>query len=143
MVNMPDDPYNLDRFVIAQERAFDTAVTELNAGCKHSHWMWFIFPQLEGLGQSPTARLYGIASLDEARAYLAHPVLGPRLEEATRAAIAAPARSLHELFGSPDDMKFRSSMTLFDIAVEGGLFRQALDRWCGGAADPRTLALLA
>ena len=142
MIDMPDAPFHLDRFITAQEGVFDTAVAELTSGRKRSHWMWFIFPQLQGLGVSPTARFYGIAALDEARAYLAHPVLGPRLEDATRAAIAAPARTLHDLFGSPDDLKFRSSMTLFEAAADGGLFCQALDRCCDGERDPRTLSLL-
>ena len=135
------DPFNLDRFVTAQESVFDTALAELSGGRKHSHWMWFVFPQLRGLGMSSTAQFYGIASIDEARTYLAHPLLGPRYEQATRAAIVAPARSLYDLFGSPDDMKFRSSVTLFEIAGCASC-REALDRWCAGAPDPRTVDLL-
>jgi len=132
--------YDLDRFVEAQSPVFDTALAELRAGRKRSHWMWFIFPQLKGLGVSATAQHYGIASLDEARAYLDHPVLGPRLVAATQAVIDAPSPSLHALFGSPDDLKFRSSMTLF-AQVRPAPFRAALERWCDGP-DDKTLSLL-
>jgi uncharacterized protein (DUF1810 family) len=139
------DPFRLERFVDAQAQTFDTALAELAAGRKRSHWMWFIFPQLRGLGQSETARFYGLVSLAEARAYLAHPVLGERLERCTRAVLAARGDSLHAIFGSPDDLKFRSSMTLFAAAAGDGqsVFHAALDRWCGGRPDERTLALLA
>lgn len=138
------DPYDLNRFVVAQEPVFPTALAELKAGRKCTHWMWFIFPQLRGLGRSPTATFYGIESLDEARAYLAHPVLGPRLLQATRAVLAVKDRSLHAIFGSPDDLKFCSCMTLFIRAAgdDGGVFRTALDRFCGGRMDAQTLALL-
>ena len=138
------DAFDLQRFVDAQARAYDAALAELSDGRKRTHWMWFVFPQLAGLGHSPTAQLYGIASIDEARAYLAHPVLGPRLVACVQAVLAAEAPSLHAIFGSPDDLKFCSSMTLFAQAqgAGGGVFRQALDRWCGGREDPRTLALL-
>ena len=106
--------------------------------------MWFVFPQLRGLGHSAMAYRYGIGSLDEARAYLAHPVLGPRLIECTRTVLAIEGRSLHAIFGSPDDMKFRSSMTLFSLTADEdeSAFRQALDRFCDGREDKRTLALL-
>ena len=106
--------------------------------------MWFIFPQLAGLGRSSTARFYGISSIDEARAYLAHPVLGPRLDRCTRIVLASESPSLHAIFGSPDDMKFRSCMTLFSLAAvdPDNPFRQALDRWCGGRPDEQTLALI-
>ncbi|GGE41356.1 hypothetical protein GCM10007276_18450 [Agaricicola taiwanensis] len=138
-----DDPHRLQRFVEAQEGTFEIALEELRAGRKRSHWMWFIFPQLKGLGHSPTAEFYGIGSLGEARAYLAHPVLGSRLRVATHAVLAAKAASLREIFGSPDDLKFRSSMTLFAAAAPGeDLFQRALDRWCGGEKDGRTLELL-
>ena len=139
------EPFDLGRFMTAQDPVFETALAELQAGRKRSHWMWFIFPQLRGLGQSQTARFYGIASREEARAYLDHPVLGARLDRCTRAVLAAEAPSLHAIFGSPDDLKFRSSMTLFDAVSgqEASVFRQALDRWCGGEPDERTLALLA
>jgi uncharacterized protein (DUF1810 family) len=107
--------------------------------------MWFIFPQLRGLGQSATARFYGIGSLDEARAYYAHTLLGPRLARSTRTVLESNARSLHDIFGSPDDVKFRSSMTLFEAAVPEArpVFAQAIDRWCAGERDPRTLQLIA
>jgi uncharacterized protein (DUF1810 family) len=107
------DPFDLGRFLTAQAPVFASAVDELNAGRKRSHWMWFIFPQLRGLGSSSIAQFYGIGSLAEARAYLAHPVLGPRPVLCTETVLAVRDKSLHEIFGSPDDMKFRSSMTLF------------------------------
>jgi len=109
----PADPFNLERFVTAQEPVFETVLAELRAARKRSHWMWFIFPQLAALGRSSTAKFYGIASMDEARAYLAHPGLGPRLETCTGIVVKAGAPSLHAIFGSPDDLKFRSCMTLF------------------------------
>lgn len=133
---------DLTRFVEAQAPVHETALAELRAGHKRSHWMWFVFPQLAGLGTSPTARVYGIAGLDEARAYLAHPVLGPRLLACTRAVLGLEGRSLHAIFGSPDDLKFRSSMTLFDRAGSEPVFREALERYCEGRPDPRTLELL-
>ena len=139
---MSGDPFNLARFVAAQAGVFDAAMEELRAGQKRTHWMWFVFPQLKGLGVSPTARFYGLSGLDEATAYLAHPVLGPRLEAAVETACAAPAASLHALLGAPDDLKFRSSMTVFDIAAPAGPFQAALDRWCDGQPDHRTVALL-
>ena len=105
--------------------------------------MWFVFPQLRGLGRSPMAQHYGIDNLDEARAYLGHAILGPRLMECIEAVMGASGKTLHEIFGSPDDIKFRSSMTLFATANgHGNLFRQALDRYCGGQMDPATLDLL-
>jgi len=123
---------------------FETVLAELQAGRKRSHWMWFIFPQLRGLGHSPTAQFYGIASLGEAHAYHAHPLLGSRLQLCTKIVLESRARSLNELFGSPDDLKFRSCMTLFEIAApDVPLFAQALDRWCSGERDDRTLDLLA
>src|SRR6187431_3229255 len=111
-----DDPHQLERFVEAQTPVFDTVLDELRTGRKRSHWMWFIFPQLRGLGRSPNAQFYGIASLDEARAYLAHPELGPRLDLATRAVLSTKGLSICQIFGSPDDVKFHSSMTLFALA---------------------------
>jgi uncharacterized protein (DUF1810 family) len=117
---MSEDPFNLDRFVKAQAPVFDTAISELRRGRKTSHWMWFVFPQLKGLGTSPTAVHFGIASLAEARAYLAHPVLGPRLEAAVAALQAGPGTSLEAVFGFPDNLKFRSSMTLFAAAAADG-----------------------
>ena len=137
--------FNLERFVNAQSGVFDAVQAELRAGRKQSHWMWFIFPQLAGLGSSPTAKFYGLAGLREAKAYLGHPVLGPRLLDCTRAVLDVRGRSLHAIFGSPDDLKFRSSMTLFEQAAspEANVFRAALDRYCGGEPDPRSLELLA
>ena len=142
---MTDDPFDLNRFVTAQAPVFDTVLQELQAGRKRTHWIWFIFPQLRGLGQSSTAQFYGIGSLDEARAYYAHPLLGPRLARSTRTVLESNARSLHDIFGSPDDVKFRSSMTLFEATVPeaGPVFAQAIDRWCAGERDPRTLQLIA
>lgn len=137
---------DMDRFVRAQDAGgtYARALRELRAGRKTSHWMWFVFPQLSGLGFSPTAQFYGIGGMPEARAFLAHSLLGPRLVEAARAVLALEGRSISAIFGSPDDVKFRSSMTLFDRAAENGeeVFRRALDQMCGGEADPRTLELL-
>ncbi len=137
------DPYDLERFVRAQAPVFDAALAELRGGKKRSHWMWFMFPQLRGLGYSATAHRYGVSSMDEARAYLAHPLLGTRLAEATEAALASGAGSLRALFGSPDDLKFCSSMTLFALAAGGdGPYRRALGHLCGGREDEATLRLL-
>ena len=137
------DPFDLERLVTAQAPIFSAVLNELKAGQKRSHWMWFIFPQLRGLGRSPTAEFYGISSLDEARAYLAHPVLGPRLILCTETVLAVEGRSLQAIFGSPDDLKFCSSMTLFALAVGQGesVFRRALDRYCGSRLDERTVEL--
>lgn len=137
-----DDPFDLQRFLDAQEPVFPTALEELRNGRKRSHWMWFVFPQLRGLGRSPTAEFYGLASLDEARAYLAHLTLGSRLEQATRAVLAVRGRTLHEIFGSPDDVKFRSSMTLFALAAgqADSPYREALASRYDGRMDEATLA---
>jgi len=139
-----DDRFDLQRFVTAQEPVFETVLAELRAGRKRTHWMWFVFPQLAGLGRSSTARFYGIGSIDEARAYLAHPVLGPRLDLCTRIVLASDNSSLHAIFGSPDDLKFRSCMTLFSLAADDpdNPFRQALDRWCDGRPDEQMVALI-
>ncbi|HEV2533082.1 DUF1810 domain-containing protein [Phenylobacterium sp.] len=140
---MAADPFHLQRFVDAQAPVYATALAELKRGRKQSHWMWFVFPQVAGLGLSPTAQLYAISAIDEARAYLAHPVLGPRLRDATAAVNAVAGRTAHEIFGSPDDLKFRSSMTLFaEVGPRESVFRAALDRYFGGQPDPRTLELL-
>jgi uncharacterized protein (DUF1810 family) len=133
------DPFDLERFVTAQAPVFSAVLTELHAGRKRTHWMWFVFPQLGGLGRSSMATFSGIASLHEARAYLGHPLLGPRLDLCTRIVLELEAGSLHEIFGSPDDLKFQSSMTLFEPT---SVFYRALDRWCGGALDPQTVKLL-
>ena len=130
----------LQRFVDAQDAVIGEVMAELAAGRKYRHWMWFVFPQLAALGRSPTALYYGIASLDEARAYLAHPVLGERLRACTRAVLAHRDKSAREIFGSPDDLKFRSSLTLFSLASPGeALFREALEVFYGGEPDPLTL----
>jgi uncharacterized protein (DUF1810 family) len=135
--------FDLDRFVRAQEPAIAQVRAELKAGRKFTHWMWFVFPQLAGLGMSQRAQFYGIASLDEARAYLAHPVLGPRLVECTSLVNAVAGRTAHDIFGSPDDMKLRSSMTLFALAdPDEPAFCTALERYFEGRRDPRTLELL-
>ena len=138
------DPFDLDRFLKAQAPVFDQAVKELKSGRKQSHWMWFVFPQLQGLGLSNLAQFYGIASIEEARAYLNHRVLGARLATTTQIVLDSKAKSLRELFGSPDDLKFCSSMTLFSEAAREQirLFRRAIDRWCGGKPDEKTLGLL-
>jgi uncharacterized protein (DUF1810 family) len=137
-----DDPHHLERFVTAQEPVIATVLDELRAGRKRSHWMWFVFPQLQGLGTSSMAQLFGIGSLAEARAYLAHPVLGARLRECCTLMLQVPGRSAHDILGSPDDLKFRSCVTLFSLAEpQEPLFRACLDRFYGGEPDPRTLAL--
>lgn len=142
---MHSDPYDLDRFLMAQAPAYDIALAELIGGRKLTHWMWFIFPQLQGLGRSSMAQRYGISSLDEARAYLAHPVLGQRLRECVIAVLDSGETSLHSIFGSPDDLKFCSSVTLFSVAAEGheAPFEAALKKFCRGVKDERTVALLA
>ena len=137
-----DDPHDLQRFVDAQAPVYDTVRAELAAGAKASHWMWFVFPQRRELGRSATARHFGIASRAEAEAYAHHPLLGARLRECTALVLAVHGRTAHEIFGSPDDLKFRSCMTLFaQVAPQEPLFQQALDRYDGGVGDPATLAL--
>ncbi|MBB3603996.1 uncharacterized protein (DUF1810 family) [Mycolicibacterium sp. BK556] len=138
-----DDPFDLQRFVDAQDRVYEQVLAELRAGAKRSHWIWFIFPQLTGLGNSSTARRFGIGSLAEARAYLAHPVLGPRLHECTRLVTAIENASVDAIFGWPDNLKVRSSMTLFARATDDNAdFLTVLDTFYGGEEDPRTLDLL-
>jgi uncharacterized protein (DUF1810 family) len=141
-----DDRYDLTRFVAAQEPLFDRVRTELTAGRKESHWMWFVFPQLQGLGSSATARRYALACIEEARAYLAHPVLGARLRECTHLVNRIEGRTIEEIFGYPDHLKFRSCMTLFACAAgeagEGPLFREALRKYFAGEGDPLTRKLL-
>jgi len=139
-----DDPFRLQRFVDAQAGVHEAALAELRAARKRTHWMWFVFPQIEGLGSSPMAQAYALSGLEEARAYLAHPVLGPRLLACTAAVNASQGRSAHEIFGSPDDLKFRSSMTLFARAApDEPAFRTALAKFFGGQEDPLTLQRLA
>ncbi len=139
----PTDPFRLQRFVEAQEHVYAQALAELRAGQKRTHWMWFIFPQIRGLGSSPAAVRYAIGSREEALAYLGHPVLGQRLRAATAAVLRHPGRSVDEIFGYPDDLKFRSSMTLFAAVGEpGNPFAQALQIFFGGVPDPETRARL-
>jgi uncharacterized protein (DUF1810 family) len=134
---------DLQRFVDAQARVIDHVRAELKAGQKKSHWMWFIFPQIHGLGKSATAHRYAIASREEAKAYMAHPVLGSRLRECTRAVLAVNGKTAEAIFGAPDDLKFRSCMTLFAHASTEPVFRQALEKYFGGEEDPETLKRLA
>lgn len=137
---MQSDPYNLSRFVEAQHPVYARVRSELQHGRKTSHWMWFVFPQIEGLGSSEMARRFAISSLDEARAYLEHPVLGPRLRECTRLVCEISGKTIHEIFGSPDDMKFHSSMTLFVLAAaDPGLFEEAMKKYFSGERDALTL----
>jgi uncharacterized protein (DUF1810 family) len=134
------DSYDLQRFVDAQDRVFDQVRQELKDGLKRSHWMWFVFPQIEGLGFSQMAARYAISSLAEAKAYLAHPILGPRLKECTQLVVQVEGRSIRQILGQPDDMKFRSSMTLFARAApEEPLFTKALQKYFGGELDRLTL----
>ena len=137
------DPHDLQRFVAAQDGVFATVLAELRAGSKQSHWMWFIFPQLRGLGRTPTANFYGISSIDEARGYLSHPLLGPRLRQCVEAVLPwSKERTAKEIFGPIDALKLRSSLTLFDAVEPDSLFRRALDVYFDGIVDERTLALL-
>jgi uncharacterized protein (DUF1810 family) len=137
------DPFNLQRFVDAQAPVYDQVRREMEAGRKQSHWMWFIFPQIAGLGQSPLSIRFAIASLDEAIAYLAHPVLGARLRECARLTLEVEAKTAHDIFGSIDELKFRSSMTLFARAApDEDVFQRCLDKYFAGAADPATRAKL-
>lgn len=134
------DPHNLQRFVAAQNPIFEQVCAELRDGEKTSHWMWFVFPQIKGLGRSPLAVEYAISSREEALAYLAHPLLGPRLRKCVQLVNRVEDRTLHQIFGSPDDMKFRSSMTLFaQVASDNRVFLDALEKYCGGEFDRLTL----
>jgi len=140
-VTVTSDPYDLQRFVAAQDAGgtYQRVIAELQHGRKTSHWMWFVFPQIAGLGLSPTARTYAISSLAEARAYLAHPVLGPRLAQCAALVCGVPDRSAEQIFGGIDALKLRSSMTLFLHAdPTAQVFRQVLDQYFGGNPDPAT-----
>ena len=140
-----DDPYHLDRFVAAQDagQTFRQAIAELRQGRKTGHWMWFVFPQIAGLGHSPTSRLYAISSLAEARAYLAHPMLGPRLAECAEVVCGVQGRSAEQIFGGIDAQKLRSSATLFALADPAAqVFRRVLDQYFDGEPDPATEALI-
>jgi uncharacterized protein (DUF1810 family) len=141
---MKDDPFELARFVEAQRRDYERALKEIKNGDKRTHWMWYIFPQLDGLGSSPTARLYALKSIQEARAYLAHPILGPRLRECAEAALAVEGRTACDVFGHPDDWKLKSCATLFaDLSGPGSVFHLVLDKYFQGRQDDKTLQLLA
>jgi uncharacterized protein (DUF1810 family) len=137
------DPFNLRRFVDAQSGVYAQALRELKNGQKRSHWMWFIFPQVSGLGFSDDSRFYAIRSLDEARAYLEHPVLGPRLVECSAAVLALEGRTPLEIFGTIDALKFRSSLTLFTrVSARGSIFEKSLEKYYSGAPDMKTLHIL-
>ena len=143
MPSRDDDSFDLERFVDAQERVIESVRGELRAGRKRSHWMWFVFPQLRGLGRTSTSHMYGISSLDEAIAYLQHPILGPRLVECTDLVNAIKGKSAEQIFGDIDAMKFRSCMTLFAKAdPRNPVFTKALDEYYAGEADKLTLSLL-
>ena len=138
-----DDPYDLQRFVKAQDRVYEEVCAELREGRKESHWMWFVFPQIKGLGQSQTANTFSISSREEAEAYLSHPILGPRLRECTRLVNLVEGRSIEEIFGYPDYLKFRSSMTLFaQVTTDNQGFVNALRKYFDGRPDRRTLERL-
>ena len=138
------DPYDLQRFVDAQEHVYERALSEIKSGRKRSHWMWFIFPQIDGLGASSMSKRYAIRSVAEAKAYLAHPLLGPRLLESAEAVLAVETTSALELFGSPDDMKLRSCATLFaSVSSEESVFRQLINKYFDGKPDDSTLQLIA
>jgi uncharacterized protein (DUF1810 family) len=137
------DPHDLGRFVAAQENDYERALAEIHAGQKRSHWMWYIFPQLAGLGFSPTAQRYAIKSLAEAKAYLAHPILGPRLVKCAEAAMDINGRSATAIFGSPDDLKLRSCATLFaKVSPADSVFERLVKKYFDGKYDDRTLGLL-
>ena len=137
------DPFDLQRFVAAQQPVWAQVLDELHAGAKRSHWMWFVFPQLKALGRSATAQHFGLASADEARAYWQHALLGPRLEQCTRLVLEVDGRSALQIFGTLDVLKFCSSMTLFEqVAPQEAVFAQALDRYYDGRRDAATLRLL-
>ncbi len=138
-----DDPYHLQRFVEAQDPIYEAVLDELRSGLKTGHWMWFVFPQIKGLGFSSMARRFDIASLEEAGAYLEHPILGSRLRECTHVLNELEGRTIRQIFGQPDDLKFRSSMTLFaKVAQADQIFQTALGKYCEGKQDPFTLGIL-
>jgi uncharacterized protein (DUF1810 family) len=140
---MSTDPWNLARFIQAQQGDYAQALGEIRAGRKRTHWMWYVFPQFTGLGSSPTSAHYAIKSREEAKQYLAHPVLGRRLIECAEAVLQIQDRSAHEIFGSPDDMKLRSSATLFaSVSPEGSVFHRIIDKYFDGRPDVRTIKFL-
>lgn len=137
------DSIDLSRFLSAQQEIYETALAELKKGKKKSHWMWFVFPQISGLGSSPTAKFYAVKSLDEAEAYLAHPILGARLIECCNALLAVEGKSATEILGQPDDLKLKSSMTLFAAAAgESSVFDRVLKNYYASHADEQTLRIL-
>jgi len=139
----PPDPYDLGRFVQAQAKDYELALNEITSGQKRSHWMWYIFPQIDGLGFSPTAKFYSIKSLAEARAYLGHPVLGPRLVACVEAALGVQGRTALDIFGWPDELKLKSCATLFAcVSPTGSVFERLLDKYFLGKRDDQTLRLL-
>jgi uncharacterized protein (DUF1810 family) len=139
-----DDPHDLNRFVQAQERSYARALAEIKNARKTSHWMWYVFPQFEGLGQSEMSRRYAIHSVAEARAYLEHPILGPRLQECCEALLAVEGRSAHQIFGSPDDLKLNSCATLFAcVSGAGSVFERVLEKYFEGSPDDKSLRLMA
>jgi len=141
---MTSDPFDRNRFVEAQADDYDRALAEVRAGQKRSHWMWYVFPQLDGLGSSAMARRYAIRGRAEAEAYLSHPVLGPRLIEITEAALAIEGRTAHDVFGYPDDLKLRSSATLFAaVSPPGSVFKRLVAKYFDGEPDPAAIRLLA
>ncbi|MSR21241.1 MAG: DUF1810 domain-containing protein [Gemmatimonadetes bacterium] len=136
--------YDLDRFLPAQEESYDRALDEIAQGAKLSHWMWYIFPQIAGLGSSSLSKLYAIANESEARVYLAHLILGPRLIECVEALLRIDDRSARQIFGSPDDLKMRSCATLFEVvSPEGSVFTRLLEKYFKGERDPKTTEILA
>jgi uncharacterized protein (DUF1810 family) len=138
-----NDPYDLNRFLDAQKNVYETALREIRNGRKQTHWMWFIFPQIVGLGRTEISRTYAIKSREEALAYLNHPTLGKRLRETSQALLSVEDKSATELFGTPDDLKLRSSMTLFkSVSTDNDVFLQVLDRYYGGEEDPQTFRIL-
>ncbi len=140
---MTDDPHDLKRFVDAQAGDYDRALAEIKAGRKRSHWIWYVFPQIDGLGFSSMSKRYAIKSVDEAKAYLAHPVLGPRLLEVCEAALTVEGKSAHEIFGSPDDLKLKSCATLFaTVSTPDSVFARLLDKYFRGERDGKTLQLI-
>ena len=140
---MLDSDFDADRFLFAQQDIYSTALAELKNGCKQSHWMWFVFPQLAGLGRSETARYYALSNLTAARQYLNHPVLGARLLECSQAILAVEGRTVQQMLGFPDNLKLHSCMTLFALVCpDGSIFQQVLDKYFAGARDVGTLALL-
>jgi uncharacterized protein (DUF1810 family) len=140
---MTDDPYDLNRFLVAQDEDYERALAELKSGRKQSHWMWYVFPQFDGLAFSSTSKHYAIKSAGEARAYLQHPILGPRLLECAGVVASLKGRTATEIFGSPDDVKLRSSATLFAaLSPEGSVFDRLLETYYSGGRDSRTLQLL-